>query len=224
MSSAATSATTANNSSAGVTAITNQSQYNAAYTQFLSMLTTELQNQDPTSPMDASQFTDQLVGFSQLEQQLQTNSSLSTLVTDQGTSTFNTSLGYIGHTVLASGDTFSLAGAGASTNVTYSLATNAENATMTVTDSSGTKVASVNVPTAKGQNTFSFDGKDSDGDQLPAGQYAYSIAATDTNGNAVTATTYTAGVVSGVDSSSGSPVLQVGANTISPSDIVEVLN
>src|ERR1700686_5373862 len=69
------------------------------YTTFLKMLTTQLQNQDPLSPVDANQFTQKLVQFSQVEQQLQTNSQLGTLISLEQTNQATAALGFVGKTV-----------------------------------------------------------------------------------------------------------------------------
>ena len=96
-----TGAGTASGSAASTAAATNASTSASTvasqYQTFLKMLTTELQNQDPTQPLDSSQFTSQLAQFSSLEQQLQTNSNLSNLITAQQSATFNSAIGYIGH-------------------------------------------------------------------------------------------------------------------------------
>jgi flagellar basal-body rod modification protein FlgD len=207
------------NSSLG--AITNQNQFNSSYTQFLSMLTTELQNQDPTSPMDATQFTNQLVGFSQLEQQLQTNSNLQTLISNQSATGLSGSLGYLGHTVLASGDAFAMPEDG-STTINYSLPQAAASASMTVTDAAGQVMGSIPVPTNSGSNSFAFDGSLPDGTDLPAGQYTYAITAASATGQAITATTYTSGVVTAIDTSAGAPVLSLGALSVNASNVVAV--
>jgi flagellar basal-body rod modification protein FlgD len=210
-------------SSSSSSAITTQSQYNTAYTQFLQMLTTELQNQDPTSPMDATQFTNQLVSFSQLEQQLQTNASLTTLVADQQSNALSSTLGYLGHNILASGDSVELDGKSAST-IYYTLPSQASTATMTVTDSSGATVRTLAVPTAMGLNTVSFDGTEDGNAALPAGDYTYSIQATSSTGAAVSASTYTNGKVTAIDSSTGTTVLHLGNLLVNSSSVVEILS
>ena len=55
-------------------------QLSGNFSTFLNLLTTQLKNQDPTSPMDTNQFTQQLVMYSQVEQQIQSNSNLKTLI------------------------------------------------------------------------------------------------------------------------------------------------
>ena len=64
--------------------------------QFLTLLTTQLQNQDPLSPLDTNAFTQQLIGFSQVEQQINTNTKLDGLVALGSSNNLSTSLGYVG--------------------------------------------------------------------------------------------------------------------------------
>ncbi len=134
-----------------------------------------------------------------------------------------TQVGYLGHTVMATGDSFALSGDGA-TNISYSLPSTAASAVMTVTDGTGQTVARVAVPTTSGVSTVSFDGSSDGGDTLPAGTYTYAITATDSSGNAITATTYSTGTVTGLDSTSGTPVLHLGGISVNASDVVEVVS
>ena len=205
------------------TAITNQASYNTAYTQFLSMLTTELQNQDPTSPMDATDFTNQLVGFSQLEQQLQTNQNLQTMIANQQSSTLGNSIAYLGHSVIAQGNGFQVQD-GQSNSIDYSLAGAAASATVTITNSSGQVVGSFAGPTNSGINTVSLDGSIPDGADLPPGDYTFAVTATDVNGQAVTATTYTSGKVTGVDTTGSTPMLLLGDLSVNASNVVQVVS
>lgn len=207
--------------SSGVTAITNQTEYNSAYTQFLSLLTTELQNQDPTSPMDATQFTNQLVGFSQLEQELQTNSFLSTMVSSQQSTQLAGSIGYLGQTVIASGDNFSYSGSG-TVPINYSLPS-AGSATITITDSSGTKIGTYAADGAAGLNTMTIPGGSTNIPALAKGDYTYTITATDATGKAITPIPYTTGLVTGVDTSTGTPILHLGDILVNASSVIEVM-
>jgi flagellar basal-body rod modification protein FlgD len=202
-------------------AITNQSQFNQSYTQFLSMLTTELQNQDPTSPMDATQFTNQLVGFSQLEQQLQTNSNLQTIIANQQAGGLGNSLGYLGHNVIATGNAFQVQD-GQTTTVEYSLASAADSATVTVTNSSGTVIGSFSAPTASGLNKVTLDGELPDGTTLQPGDYTFSVTAATANGQSVTATPFTSGAVTGIDTSGSTPTLMIGDLQVSASNVIQV--
>src|SRR3954451_9401147 len=83
------------------------------FTAFLQLLTTQLKNQNPLEPLDTNQFTQQLVQFAQVEQQITMNSSLSTLISLQKATQTSAALGFLGSTVRVEGDTARLAGGSA---------------------------------------------------------------------------------------------------------------
>src|SRR5512146_3413480 len=93
-----TSATTATAATTGGS-IVSDPMIASNFTTFLQMLTTQLKNQDPTSPMDTNQFTQQLVQFAQVEQQMKSNSQLEALVSLQKTAQSTQALGYVGQVV-----------------------------------------------------------------------------------------------------------------------------
>jgi flagellar basal-body rod modification protein FlgD len=193
------------------------------YQTFLTMLTTELQNQDPTQPLDSSQFTSQLAQFSSLEQQLQTNSYLGTLVNNQSSSQFSSAMGYVGHTVQATGDNFTLDGTGTATPLSFSLPSAGSSATISITNSAGQTVNTVTMsnPTA-GVNTYDFDATSASGTTLAAGTYTFSVNAQDANGNALAATTYETGKVTGVSTANGTTNLQIGTLSVPFSQVTQV--
>src|SRR3974390_2835673 len=78
------------------------------FNEFLKLLTTQLQNQDPLSPMDTNQFTQQLVQFSSVEQQINMNTQLSTLISLQQTAQTAQAASFIGATVTVNGATAQL--------------------------------------------------------------------------------------------------------------------
>jgi|SRR5580658_1019361 flagellar basal-body rod modification protein FlgD len=204
----------------GVLTTTNagvQSQFNT----FLTLLTTELQNQDPSSPLDTNQFTSQLVQFSQLEQQLNTNTDLQSLITGQQTGTMGTAIGYIGHTIEASGGNFVLDGTDADT-LSYSLGSAAKTATVNILNASGQTVAQIPGTTTAGANDVSYDGTSPGQPTLPAGQYSFTVTAVDGSGNAVTSTVFTSGTVTGVDNTNGTINLNIGNLVIPASSVIQV--
>lgn len=214
------SATSAASTNASTSAATVASQYQT----FLKMLTTELQNQDPTQPLDSSQFTSQLAQFSSLEQQLQMNSNLSSLITAQQSASFNSAINYIGHTIEATGDSFTEANSGGSVPLAFSLDGTATSAKVSIVDASGATVntLSVDSPVA-GLNSLTFNGLDSKGNALPAGTYTVTVSATNLAGQAVTATTYQTGKVTAVDSSTGTTYLELGTTgAVDASKVVQV--
>src|SRR6476469_8276707 len=105
---------------------------------FLQLLTTQLKNQNPLDPLDTNQFTQQLVEFSGVEQQLKTNDLLGSLVTSATANRAASAAGYLGATITADGSTTTLADGKA--QWTFSSAKPAAKATLTVVDSSGQTV------------------------------------------------------------------------------------
>jgi flagellar basal-body rod modification protein FlgD len=227
----ASGASGSNNSIPGTSANSVQSQFQV----FLSLLTTELQNQDPTQPLNSSQFTSQLAQFSQLEETLQTNSLLQTVANNSSSNAIGGALGYIGHTVEATGDNFTLPGASSSSSsssgsdgsnaatLAFALASTGTSATITIQNSAGTTVATETMsnPTA-GNNTFSFNGNDSSGNPLPAGTYTFAVSATDSTGNPIQSTTFTSGKVTGLSDSSGTAELSIDGLLVPAANVVQV--
>src|SRR3954452_2810695 len=109
---AAASNKTSSSSTSDTTATTKtaSNKLSQDYTTFLKLLTTQLQNQDPMSPMDSSQFTNQLVQYSQVEQQIGQNDKLEKLVKMQSNNQTQASLGFIGLDVEATGSAFTYDG------------------------------------------------------------------------------------------------------------------
>ncbi|MGA2129486.1 MAG: flagellar hook capping FlgD N-terminal domain-containing protein, partial [Xanthobacteraceae bacterium] len=108
---AVTAATTPSSSTSGSTGSTASSGSSLAgnFDEFLQLLTTQLQNQNPLDPLDTNQFTSQLVQFSSVEQQINMNTQLGTLISLQQTAQSTSALGFVGQTVTVSGATATLA-------------------------------------------------------------------------------------------------------------------
>ena len=192
------------------------------YTTFLKLLTTQLQNQDPTSPMDSSQFTQQLVQYSQVEQQIKSNQKLDTLISNQNSAGVGSSLGYLGKTIEMDGSQFSYDDNGASFN--YTLSNTASKVTIKVYDDSGALVRTDTTGSGiLGKHTLTWDGKDDSGNQLSKGLYTVDVTAADSAGNAVTTKVTTNGKVDGVEKdSTGTVVLDVGRLQVNTSQILGI--
>ncbi len=198
------------------------SQLSGNFSTFLTLLTTQLKNQDPLSPMDSNSFTQQLVEFSQVEQQIDTNSNLKSLI-GQGTSQAGTfAANYLGKQVSVTNGNASLTNGAASW--TYNLGTTAAATTLTVTDASGNAVYTQAGATSAGNQTFNWNGKSSNGNQLADGTYKLTVAATAADGSTVTTSVASSGTVTQVDMTSGTPKLVVGNMEIRLSDIANVAN
>jgi len=188
---------------------------------FLTLLTTQLQNQDPLSPMDTDQFTNQLVQFASVEQQINMNTSLSTLISLQQTAQATSALSFLGATVVVSGNSAQLANGQATWN--YAVASPAT-ATINIANSSGQLVYSTTQTVQPGTQTFTWNGRDSLGNVVPAGTYTMAVSAIGASGQTVPVTTQVQGVVSGVDVSTNPPTLTIGGQTYPLNQITQVLS
>ena len=197
-------------------------QLSSNFSTFLTLLTTQLKNQDPTSPMDSNQFTQQLVEFSQVEQQINTNTNLNTLITQGQTQIGAYATSYLGKTVSITNGNASLSNGSATW--TYNLGAAAAQSTLTVTDANGKVVFSGPGETAAGNHQFAWNGQDSNGNKLKDGTYTLAVSAQTAGGAAVTASISSTGTVSEIDMSSGTPKLVVGGMELGLGNIANVGN
>jgi len=187
---------------------------------FLTLLTTQLQNQNPTDPLDTNQFTQQLVQFAQVEQQINANTSLTTLVNLQQANQATQALGFVGQTVTLNGSTAQLSNGGSAGWTLQS--PSAASASISITSSTGQTVFSGNYSLNKGANSFSWDGKGNDGTQWPAGSYTIHVTAKDSSSNTVSVSTQIVGTVSSVDLTQNPPLLEVGGQSYTISQVQSV--
>ena len=187
---------------------------------FLTLLTTQLKNQDPLSPMDSNQFTQQLVQFSQVEQQINTNDNLKTLIGQGSTGTGAYAVSYLGKEVSVTNGNAPLTGGKADWR--YNLGAAAAQTTLTVTDAQGNVVYTGAGETASGNHSFSWDGTETNGTTAPDGTYKLSVASAAADGTAVTSLVASTGVVTEVDLTSGTPQLMVGPMVVQLADVAAV--
>jgi flagellar basal-body rod modification protein FlgD len=189
---------------------------------FLTLLTTQLQNQNPLDPLDTNQFTQQLVQFAGVEQQLKTNDQLTSLVSLQQTAQSTQALGFVGKTAVVDGATTQLTNSAATWNL--SVASNS-NVNITIANSTGQNVFSGTYPVTAGANqAFTWDGKGNDGTQWPDGKYTMTATAADTSGNAVGVSTQIQGVVNSVDLTQTPPLLSINGQTYTVNQIKSITN
>jgi len=222
---AAQTNTTTSNSTSGTTSTSTTSTDAKGiannFNQFLSLLTTQLQHQDPTAPLDTNQFTQQLVEFSQVEQQLKTNTKLDTLISNTGgNSQIGTLLGYVGLTATVRTPSASLTNGEANWTVNAPTTTNA--ATIVISDKSGNQVATFTQQLQAGNQTITWDGVTTSGTTAPDGTYSIGITATDLKGNPIAVSASSKLLISGIDSTSGTPTLVAGGLSFTPDQIVAV--
>jgi flagellar basal-body rod modification protein FlgD len=186
---------------------------------FLQLLTTQLKNQNPLDPLDTNQFTQQLVEFSGVEQQLKTNDFLSSLVQANANTTNSNAVNYIGKTVTASGVRSELVNNKAQWNFTIA---DAANVTVNIKDANGNTVYTEQGAMHAGSGTFTWDGKDNQGNTKPAGTYTISMQAVTGEGKTINVSTETTGTVTGVDFTGSEPVLLVGNTRLNLSGVTSV--
>ncbi|HVV92903.1 MAG TPA: flagellar hook capping FlgD N-terminal domain-containing protein [Hyphomicrobiales bacterium] len=190
---------------------------------FLTLLTTQLQNQDPLSPLDTNQFTQQLVEFSSVEQQIQTNQTLSSLLTVNDANQQASAAAFIGRGITADGSSTNLVSGGKATwQITAPAA--APNTNVVITDSSGNQVYSQQISLSSGVQNFQWDGVETSGQSAPAGMYTMTLDARAADGSSVAATTNVQGTVDGVvfDPTNG-PILTMGTLKVPLSSLEQVV-
>ncbi|WP_419898074.1 flagellar hook assembly protein FlgD [Roseomonas sp. USHLN139] len=190
---------------------------------FLVLLTTQLQNQDPTNPTDSSQFTTQLAQFSAVEQQIATNAHLETLLSLQQSSSMLNATSLVGREVEISGDTLVLQDGDTQSLKLPALsgAGGASSALITVANASGTTVRTALVALGSDATRWSWDGTDSNGRSLADGKYTVTVAGADSKGNSTGSLTPTmTGTVTSVTRTDGNPTLTLGGLTVSMDKLV----
>lgn len=223
---AATGSSTASGTSSSTSAniASGQKTLNTNFQTFLTLLTTQLKNQDPTSPLDPNQFTQQLVQMTGVQQQLISNQLLQQIASSSsGSQGVVGGVGLIGKTVTANDATSVLSGG--QIPWSYSLDRTASEAVMTITNAAGQPVYTGAAPNlGAGVHSFAWNGKNASGTQLPdGGSYTLSITATDAKGAAVTSQAIVKGQVSGVaQDASGAATVLIGGAAVPISAITAV--
>lgn len=210
-----TATSTATNTAAGSAKTLNKN-----FDMFMSMLTTQLKNQDPTNPMSAAEFTTQLTQYSGIEQQIKTNSLLETMISQQTSGGSMSAIGFLGNTVTTKGDSIThQSGTVTSWNATSSAA---GTASVVVKDASGNTVRTFTQKVTSGSNSISWDGKNDAGVSQGTGNYTIAVSGKDSSGNALKLSTGASGTVTAIDFSGTEPLLTVNGKQIKLSQIASV--
>jgi flagellar basal-body rod modification protein FlgD len=211
MSGTVSSSTSSSSTNSAVTGNALQ-QLSSNFNSFLDMLMTQLQNQDPTNPMDSSQFTTELVQFSGVQQQVQTNTNLSQLIAlQQGTDMMNSS-SLVGQQVQATSSQIALQNGTGEISFNTS---SAEPITIQITNAAGQTIRTVSATSSPGTNTWTWDGTTDRGTSEPDG--AYNIAVTTSNAaGASTIVPFTVlGTATGVAKGTGSSGVNIDLGALS---------
>lgn len=192
-------------------------KFDEDYTNFLTLLTTQLQHQDPTSPMDSSEFTSQLVQFTSVEQQIQTNQNLENLTSLMSATMNAGATSYLGQDAVISGGTGYLENSEMEWN--YQMPTGVANAGLAILNEKGEQVMAVPLENTHGAHDYTWDGKDSEGNTVPEGYYQLRVLAFDQDGNDMSVPTQVKQRITAVEMSGFEPTFTAGGMQVSKSDI-----
>src|SRR4051812_32474151 len=190
------------------------------FTTFLTLLTTQLKNQNPLDPLDTNQFTQQLVQFAGVEQQMKMNSQMTSLINIEQAAQSTAAMAYLGATATVDGSTTKLAGGKAAWTFNSD---KPATGTISISDSTGNLAYSGTFTLNAGQQNFAWDGKGNNGTKWPDGAYKMTITAKDTSGNSVAVSTTVSGTVDSVDLTSTPPTLSIGGSNFTADKIKSVV-
>ena len=189
---------------------------------FLLLLTEQLKNQDPLSPLDSNEFVNQLVQFSGVEQQINQTESLDTLVALQVAGVGGATVGYLGKEIRVGSAENQLTPAGVSWAYSNQGAEAPQSVNLTVTDAEGKVVYSAEGSVEPGEHGFYWDGRDNSGEPLPLGAYTLEAAAVSEDAKALPVSVASFGLVTGIDLSGSEPILLMGSAR-APFSLVEAV-
>jgi flagellar basal-body rod modification protein FlgD len=220
--SSTTSSSASGTSSTNSDIASGASSLNTSYQTFLTLLTTQLKNQDPSSPMDPDTFTTELVQMTGVQQQLLSNQLLQQLVNASPSQGVTSAVDLIGQNVSASTPSATLSNGSATWD--YTLPSSVAKATVTVTDSAGDVVYTGSAPSyASGAHSFTWNGETNSGTQEPnGGTYTLTMSATDTTGTAVTPTIGVTGTATSVQNTAGTTTVTVDGVQVPVSSVTSI--
>jgi flagellar basal-body rod modification protein FlgD len=190
------------------------------FTDFLTLLTTQLQNQDPLKPLDATQFTTQLVQFANVEQAIGQNARLDEILRTEGANQAVGAVAFLNSMIEAFGDTTILTDGTA--EFAYRLPSDAKSVNITIKNAAGDVVRTLTGDLTAGKHKITWDGKNNQGVLQPGGEYTIAVAASDANDASMNVITSIFGTVNGITVKEGALVLDLGGHTVKIGDVVSV--
>lgn len=189
---------------------------------FLTLLTTQLQNQDPLDPLDSNEFTQQLVSFSGVEQQIQTNQNLENVAGLLSQDNLAAAANYLGNDALILSDRGDHDGV-SGIQWQYQNGVETEDLTLEVTNEAGALIYSQLGDTSFGLHDFHWAGIDTAGNPVPAGTYELNIRAVNEDGAKVKPAIAVVERVTAIDTAGGVPRFNVGPNQVTQSEILQLI-
>lgn len=193
-------------------------QLDQDFNRFLELLTTQLENQNPLDPMKTKEMTQQLVQFSQVEQQINQNDKLDELIGLQDNARIKGGLDFVGLKATYKGNQATFDGQNP-VDVTYDLNSEADTAKLNILNAAGEVVRSKDVDTGAGRHTAQWKGVDDLGDKVEAGTYNISVEAVGADDEPVESETFVSGIVDGVETQDGRTKLLIGNQSVNIEDI-----
>jgi len=188
--------------------------------EFLTLLVTQLKNQDPLNPLESQDFTAQMAQFSSLEQLFDVNASLAGIQAAITARENDSNLDYIGKEVKAAGNTLYNSDDSLDQG-SYYIEDGAE-VTVTIYDGDGREVRRIEAGYQDaGEYELAWDGRDAAGTRVGNGIYTFDVAARDINGFDVYPETYSKGMVTGVSNQYAVPYLVIGERLLEPENVLE---
>lgn len=191
---------------------------------FLTLLTTQLQYQDPLSPMDSTQFTEQLVHFTNVEQGIAQNEKLEELIAQNSFNTAAQAVGFIGKEVELFGE-FVVVGEGGPddmSSMTYGLARDAAETTIKILNDAGEVIRELPGNTGAGAHDLNWDGRDENGIPVPAGIYGIQVEAVGDNDEPIGTAGRTEALVKAVSMNNGRTFLDIGGLEVPLEDVIVI--
>jgi flagellar basal-body rod modification protein FlgD len=191
----------------------------ANFSQFLTLLTTQLQNQDPTAPMDTNSFTQELVEFTGVQQSVETNTNLASLISLQQGSEVLESANVIGHQATVTANEIALQNGSGSISFTTA---SSEPIQIAIVDGNGLVIRDASMTSQAGSNSWQWDGTDNAGDSVPDGAYRIAVETGTSSSNATAVPFSVVGTATGLVNSANGLILDIGALPVSLTDVVAI--
>lgn len=212
-------ASAANTASTNATAA--RTQLGGDLNTFLTLLTTQLQNQDPTDPLDTNQMTNQLVQFASVEQQIAMNQNLGSLLSLQQSAQLTAAAPMIGRRIEVTSDRVALQNGSA--EIRLPAAGTTTTAEITVMDANGRTIRTQSVPLGSSPTSWTWDGKNLSGNQLADGAYSVAVAGRTANGEAATVSYTVRGTLTGAERTDSGLTLNMGAVSLGFDNLRSIL-
>jgi flagellar basal-body rod modification protein FlgD len=211
---------TTNSTTAGAAALKQTTGLNS--NDFMKLLVTQLQNQDPLNPQDSSAFVAQLAQITQVEQTYDINTNLQNLLSSQNNAGALSSVSFIGKNIMAHGAQISMT-SGSPSTLGFTLPSAAAQVSVQISDASGNTVRTLTQgATSAGAGSITWDGKDNSNNTLSSGTYSFAVSGIDASGQAIQGTPMVQGQVTGIKLDGTTPVLTVNGLDVPLTSIVQV--